>query len=242
MQAMDKKHVVVVEDDDLQREVIAEYLARSGFNVSQAADGATFRDLMRQRAIDLAIVDLQLPDADGFDLIRLLRETGRCGIIVLTANDDPTDRVVGLEVGADDFVVKPHPPRELLARVRSVLRRLAETEIGAAPRLAAEPPAMDFGGWTLDVMVRGVRGPSGEQVDLTISEFALLKELLAHPGEVMERDQLMRNVFHRPWTYEDRSLDVLVARLRRKLEPAAGSMRIGSVRGTGYVLSGSTLQ
>lgn len=239
---MDKKHIVVVEDDGLQREVISEYLARSGFDVSQAPDGATFRELIRQRAIDLAIVDLQLPDADGFDLIRLLRENRRCGIIVLTANDDPTDRVVGLEVGADDFVVKPHPPRELLARVRSVLRRLADVEVAPPPSLAAEPPSMDFGGWTLDVMVRGLRGPSTEQIDLTISEFALLKELLAHPGEVMERDQLMRNVFHRPWSYEDRSLDVLVARLRRKLEPAAGSMRIGSVRGTGYVLSGSTLQ
>ncbi|WP_427024696.1 response regulator transcription factor [Aureimonas ureilytica] len=239
---MDKKHIVVVEDDALQREVISEYLSRSGFDVSQAPDGASFRQLVHQRAIDLAIVDLHLPDADGFDLIRLLRETRRCGIIVLTANDDPTDRVVGLEVGADDFVVKPHPPRELLARVRSILRRLADAEVVTPPSLAAEPPAMDFGGWTLDIMVRGLRGPSAEQIDLTISEFALLKELLAHPGEVMERDQLMRNVFHRPWSYEDRSLDVLVARLRRKLEPAAGSMRIGSVRGTGYVLSGSILQ
>lgn len=239
---MEKKHIIVVEDDALQREVISEYLSRSGFDVSQAPDGAAFRELVRQRAVDLAIVDLQLPDADGFDLIRLLRDTQRCGIIVLTANDDPTDRVVGLEVGADDFVVKPHPPRELLARVRSVLRRITDTETIATPRLAAEPPAMDFGGWTLDVMVRGLRGPAAEQIDLTVSEFALLKELLAHPGEVMERDQLMRNVFHRSWSYEDRSLDVLVARLRRKLEPAAASMRIGSVRGTGYVLSGSTLQ
>ncbi|WP_062018214.1 response regulator transcription factor [Aureimonas sp. AU4] len=239
---MDKKHILVVEDDNLQREVIAEYLTRSGFEVLQAPNGASFREFVRQRPIDLAIVDLQLPDADGFDLIRVLRETRRCGIIVLTANDDPTDRVVGLEVGADDFVVKPHPPRELLARVRSVLRRLADTEVVSPPRLVAEPPVMDFGGWTLDVLVRGLRGPTTEQIDLTISEFALLKELLAHPGEVMERDQLMRNVFHRPWSYEDRSLDVLVARLRRKLEPAAGSMRIGSVRGTGYVLSGSTLQ
>lgn len=239
---MEKKHIVVVEDDDLQREVIATYLTRSGLEVSEASNGADFRELVRQRAIDLAIVDLQLPDADGFDLIRLLRETKRCGIIVLTANDDPTDRVVGLEIGADDFVIKPHPTRELLARVRSVLRRISDTAVLATPRLAAEPPITDFGGWTLDVMVRGLRGPSAEQIDLTISEFALLKELLAHPGEVMERDQLMRNVFHRPWSYEDRSLDVLVARLRRKLEPAAGSMRINSVRGTGYVLSGSTLQ
>jgi DNA-binding response OmpR family regulator len=239
---MDRKHIVVVEDDDLQREVIAEYLARSGFDVSQAPSGAAFRECVRSRAVDLAIVDLQLPDADGFDLIRLLRETKRCGIIVLTANDDPTDRVVGLEVGADDFVVKPHSPRELLARVRSVLRRLSDAEATALPRLTAEPPQIDFGGWTLDVMVRGLRGPLAEQIDLTISEFALLKELIAHPGEVMERDQLMRNVFHRPWSYEDRSLDVLVARLRRKLEPAGPAMRIGSVRGTGYVLSGSTLQ
>jgi DNA-binding response OmpR family regulator len=239
---MDRKHIVVVEDVDLQREVIAEYLTRAGFDVSQAPDGATLRQIARQREIDLAIVDLHLPDADGFDLIRHLRETKRCGIIVLTANDDPTDRVVGLEVGADDFLVKPHPPRELLARVRSVLRRLADVEPQSTPQLAAEPPVIDFDGWVLDVMVRGLRGPSSEKIDLTLSEFALMKELMAHPGEVMDRDQLMRNVFHRPWSYEDRSLDVLVTRLRRKLEPASVSMRIGSVRGTGYMLSVSSIQ
>lgn len=239
---MDKKHIVVVEDVDLQREVTSDYLARAGFEVSQAPNGAALRELARQKSIDLVIIDLQLPDADGFELIRYLRETKRCGIIILTANDDPTDRVVGLEVGADDFVVKPHPPRELLARVRSVLRRVQDAEPTTSPLLAAEPPALNFGGWTLDVMVRGLRGPQHEQIDLTLSEFALMKELIAHPGEVMERDQLMRNVFHRPWNYEDRSLDVLVTRLRRKIEPAGATMRIGSVRGTGYVLSVATMQ
>ena len=234
---MDKKHIVIVEDVDLQREVTAEYLSKASFEVSQAPTGTALREFAKYRDFDLAIIDLHLPDADGFELIRYLRETKRCGIIVLTANDDPTDRVVALEVGADDFMVKPHPPRELLARVRSVLRRLGAIEQDPPQPLAPEPPVVNFGGWALDVMVRGLRGPQAEQIDLTASEFALMKELIAHPGEVMDRDQLMRNVFHRPWNYEDRSLDVLIARLRRKLEPAGSTIRIGSVRGTGYVLS-----
>lgn len=234
-----RKHIVIVEDADLQREAVAEYLTRAGFEVSQAASGAELRAVTRARSVDLAIVDLQLPDEDGFSIVRHLREAQRCGIIMLTANNDPTDRVVGLELGADDFLVKPHPPRELLARVRSVIRRLAEAAPATTP--TAQSPLGAVGDWHLDGTRRCLVGPDGSSVDLTAAEYALVRELAGRPGEVLDRDHLMRVVFNRAWQYEDRSMDVLVTRLRRKLEPTGQAGRIKSVRGTGYVLSGQDL-
>ncbi|WP_152048552.1 response regulator transcription factor [Aureimonas psammosilenae] len=127
---MDKKHIVIVEYVDVQREVLAEYLARAGFQVSQAANGAALRTLCLDRRIDFAVVDLHLPDEDGFSLIKFLHETQKCGIIMLTANDDPTDRIVGLEVGFSDYLIKPPPSRDLLARIRSLLRRLSKNNGG----------------------------------------------------------------------------------------------------------------
>ncbi|GGE11807.1 DNA-binding response regulator [Aureimonas endophytica] len=232
---MDRKHVVVVEDVEMQREAIAEYLTRAGFEISQADSGAALREICQQRAVDVAVVDLNLPDEDGFSLIKFLRETQRCGIIMLTANDDPTDRIVGLEVGADDYLVKPHPPRELLARIRSLLRRLAElapAEAGPAKKVIAQ-----LGHWRLDEQNRALRGPSDELLNLTAAEYLLLKELSQRAGAVLDREHLMQAVFHRAWQYEDRSMDVLVTRLRRKLEPTGESHRIKSVRGAGYILN-----
>lgn len=240
---MERKHIVIVEDVDLQRDAIVEYLSRAGFELSGAASGAELRGICESRKVDVAIVDLHLPDEDGLDLVRFLRDTQRCGIIVLTANDDPTDRIVGLEVGADDFVTKPHPPRELLARIRSILRRLDEAPAAEAkPALASPISETAMSGWRLDVSVRCLRGPDNQHIDLTAAEYALMKELISQPGEALDREHLMRSVFHRSWTYEDRSMDVLVTRLRRKLEPIGIAHLIKSVRGTGYVLSTATMQ
>jgi two-component system OmpR family response regulator len=228
---MSKHHVVVVDDAHHFREGVAEYLSRNGFEVSQAASGAEFRAIVAGGGCDLAIIDLELPDEDGFDLVRHLRQRDGCGIIIMTANNDPTEIVVGLELGADDYVVKPLPMREILARVRTVLRRTADTAAAVAPE---GPRAVTFGDWTLDTRHRALKGSDGALLELTGGEYALMTELGATDGAILGRDHLMRAVFQRDWQYDDRGMDVLVARLRKKLVPTGLGCHIKSVRGTGY--------
>ncbi|GGD93671.1 transcriptional regulatory protein AruR [Aureimonas endophytica] len=232
---MKRPRILVVEDVDVQREAIAEYLARNGFDVTQAPDGNTFRSLAVQVAFDLAIIDLHLPDEDGLNIVRDLRARDRCGIIVLTANDDQTDKIVGLELGADDFLTKPVPLRELLARIRTILRRVSTSQLDAVP--PAIPVALQFGNWILDDQQRALRNDTGDRLPLTAAEYILLRELMQKAGVVLDREHLMKAVFHRSWQYEDRSLDVLVTRLRRKLEPTGENERIKAVRGVGYILN-----
>lgn len=224
---------MVVEDVEVQRQMLSEYLKRSGFDVDEAGDGAQLRALCAANRYDLAVVDLHLPDEDGLDLVRFLRSTQDAGIIVLTGNDDPTDRIVGLEIGADDYLVKPHPPRELLARARGVLRRCGTSAAAPAP---AAKTVVALGDWTLSDESRSLVSGSGVRVDLTPSEFVLMREFLAAPGKILDREHLMRSVFNRAWEYEDRAMDVLVTRLRQKIEPTREGHRIKSVRGQGYML------
>jgi two-component system OmpR family response regulator/two-component system torCAD operon response regulator TorR len=227
-----RRKAIVVEDVDVQREAVTEYFRKNGFEVDAAQDGASFRRLCAANRYDLAIVDLHLPDEDGMDLVRLLRDTQACGIIVLTGNDDPTDRIVGLEVGADDFLVKPHMPRELLARARSVLRRMTPAAAQPPAQVVHEQPTL--GEWRLEVGARALGNGKGGRVDLTPAEFTLMRELLNAGGSVLSREHLMMAVYNRTWEYEDRSIDVLVARLRPKLFAVGIADRLKSVRTQGY--------
>lgn len=226
--------IVVVDDCNLIRDAVSALLEREGFGVTAVQSGHELRELVGARPVDLVVVDLQMPGEDGYSLTRFLRETCDCGIIMLTGKADTTERVIGLEVGADDFVAKPYEARELVARVRSVLRR---SRGRARPDAATAPEGRrSFGAWALDLDTRRVVTGEGGAVELTTAEFNLLSEFTGKPGRVLTREFLLQAVYARPWDYYDRSIDVLVTRLKRKLEQAAvDTAVIKSVRGAGYV-------
>jgi DNA-binding response OmpR family regulator len=229
------EHIVIVDDDELLRNRLAGYLVREGFRVTAVDGAAAARDIVRRQGIDLAIVDLGMPGEDGLSLTRYLREQSDFGIIILTGKGHSNDRAIGLEVGADDYIAKPFNLRELLARVRSVLRR-------TRPRAAAEPPAdrsiVRFGGWRLDLARRTLAASRGKAVHLTAAEFQLLSILVANPNQVLGRDRLLEIVAARKWDPYDRTVDQHISRLRRKLEkdPKQPQM-IKSIRGRGYVFT-----
>jgi two-component system, OmpR family, response regulator len=239
---VNSKHILVVDDCGPLRETVAAYLGGEGYRVSLAADGEAMRETIARDPADLVIVDLMLPGEDGISLTRYLREHHHCGIIVLTASLDIMNCVVGLEIGADDYISKPHKSRELLARIRSVLRR-----VGSAPRKA--PPAtvvhnvVRFANWCFDLNARQLSRENGEIVELTTGEFNLLSELVAKPGRILNREQLLQAVHNRSWDYFDRSIDVLVTRLRRKLELDGNTPTlIKTVRGAGYIFTAAILR
>lgn len=236
---INRKHILVVEDCEPLREAVAIYLGREGYRVSMAGDGWAMREKIAHDPPDLVIVDLTLPGEDGFSITRYLREHHRCGIIVLTASLDLTNRVVGLEIGADDYVSKPHNARELLARVRSVLRRVNRSgHEGTPPTVVSN--VVRFATWQFDLPSHRLTDENGHNVDLTTGEFNLLREFVANPGRVLSREHLLQAVHNRNWDYFDRSIDVLVTRLRRKLEPeGAARTIIRTVRGAGYLFTAS---
>jgi DNA-binding response OmpR family regulator len=235
-----QKHVLVVDDYKPFREVAEAQLIGEGYRVSLAEDGAAMRRLLARESVDLVLVDLALPSENGLSLVRFLRENHRCGIIVVSGRNDLTDRVVGLEVGADDYVAKPYETRELLARVNSVLRRVGNTSAALA-RPAAPAPGREvlaFAHWRFDAAARHLLAPGGEVVELTSGEFNLLSEFIAHPAEVLSRERLLQAVHNRNWDYFDRSIDVLVTRLRRKIEASPEQPAIvKTVRGAGYLFT-----
>ncbi len=231
------KHVIVVDDCAPLRETIAVHLRGEGYRVSLAADGETMRNTIARDPADIVIVDLMLPGEDGFSLTRYLREHHRCGIIMLTASRDAINRVVGLEIGADDYVLKPHESRELLARIRSVLRRVDSAVQPSSPS-TFEHEMVRFACWRLDLGTRQLTEETGRVVELTTGEYNLLREFITTPGRVLNREHLLRVVHHRAWDHFDRSIDVLVTRLRRKLESVKNTPAlIKSVRGAGYVFA-----
>jgi DNA-binding response OmpR family regulator len=225
-------HIIVVDDDPDVRETVAEYLRRNGYAVSEADGGAAMREMLVSRPIDLAILDVNMPGDDGLTLARELRGSGSAGIILLTARSDDLDKIVGLEVGADDYVTKPFNPRELLARVKAVLRRAKNGEGGTAT-LGRE---VQMGRCRLNLDTRRLYEPDGSDVAITAMEFDLLRTFAENPRRVLSRDQLLDLAHNKEMEPFDRSIDTRITRIRRKIEPdPAKPDCIRTVRGAGYV-------
>jgi DNA-binding response OmpR family regulator len=229
------EHIVIVDDDELLRGRLAAYLAGEGFRVTTADSAATFRSIMRRERIDLALVDLTMPGEDGLSLTRFLREQSDIGVVILTGKGDPIERAIGLEVGADDYVAKPFHLRELLARVRSVLRR---TKSRSDRDPGAGAPVVRFAGWRLDLAKRSLTSPRGKTVPLTTAEYQLLEAFVANPNQVLGRERLLQLVAARQWQPYDRTIDQHISRVRRKLErdPKQPDL-IKSIRGQGYLFA-----
>jgi len=235
-------HLAVLDDEPDITLLLANYLKGHGFRVTQVHSGRDLLGLMAQDKPELVLLDLGLPGEDGFAIARQLREHWRCGLVIVTGRGDPVDKVVGLEIGADDYVTKPFDLRELLARIKAVLRRLTPPEAAptaAAPPAPAAPPPRDrlhFSGWTLDTAARRLLSPGGEEVALTAGEFDLLAVFVRHPGRVLSRDFLLEQTRGREAGPFDRTIDVQVGRLRKKLEQDPENPQlIKSVRGAGYL-------
>jgi two-component system phosphate regulon response regulator OmpR len=226
-------HIVVVDDDPDVRETVAEYLRRNGFAVTEADGGAALRDVMAARPIDLALLDINMPGDDGLTLAREIRGSGPAGIIMLTANSDDLDKIVGLEVGADDYVTKPFNPRELLARVKAVLRRAKQSGDGATATLGRE---VQMGKCRLNLDTRRLFEADGSEVPLTAMEYDLLRTFAEHPRRVLSRDRLLDLAHSKEMEPFDRSIDTRITRIRRKIEvdPTKPDC-LRTVRGAGYV-------
>jgi two-component system, OmpR family, response regulator len=227
-------HVLVVDDDAEIRKLLGEYLERNGFRVSLATDGAEMRRALDRSRPDLVVLDLMLPGESGLTLCRDLRVESSLPVIMLTARADEVDRIVGLEMGADDYLAKPFSPRELLARIRSILRRAR----GLAGPARSAAHQLRFAGWTLDLAARQLLAPDGVVVALSGAEFKLLSVFAEHPNRVLDRNQLMDLTVGRDGAPFDRSIDVQVSRLRLRLRDDAREPRIiKTVRNEGYVLA-----
>src|SRR5438874_2144166 len=231
----DNGHILVVDDQQEIRDVVQEYLTGEGFRVSTAHDGAGMRRVLSQSAADLVILDLMLPGEDGLTLARSLRSQSGIGIIILTGRGETVDRIIGLEMGADDYLPKPFHLRELLARVKSVLRRVQSRSGETTPTGRSR---VRFVGWNLDLSSRELLSPSGEEVRLTTGEFDLLAAFVNNANQVLSRDRLLDLARNREAGPFDRTIDVQVGRLRRKLEddPQNPSL-IKTVRGSGYIFT-----
>ena len=241
-----KPHILVVDDDRFVRELVEIYLAAEGYRATTVADGEAMREVMSRDPAQLVIMDLKLPGADGLTLTRYLRANYDVGIVILTTHNDAVDRVIGLDCGADDYVTKPFDQRELMARIRSVLRRVTTPRVP----VSATPAALDMAIAKAEIMFHGYRldldnmmlvSPHGEKVLLTDYEAQLLSHLARNTGKIMSRDMLMDLVMHRSRDPLDRSIDILVTRVRRKIEPNPRRPAvIKTVRGSGYVIPTNT--
>jgi len=233
--------ILVVDDDREIRQLLRAAFEGEGMLVREASHGAECGDILSREPVDLVTLDLNLGGEDGLKIARDLRAKRNVPIVMITGKADPIDRIVGLELGADDYIVKPFHMREVVARVRAVLRRYEAGNARAADAdLNTGKPRYDFEGWKCDVARREVQTPAGATVDLTTAEFNLLSLLLERPGRVLSRDELMDMLKGHDWSPIDRSIDALVARLRKKIEPQSERpVLIKTVRGVGYVFAGS---
>jgi DNA-binding response OmpR family regulator len=228
--------ILVVDDDARIGRLLAHFLGGAGYAVRTASSGEEMRRLIMATSPDLVILDLMLAGEDGFELARELRSQSDVPIIVLTGKTDIFDKVIGLEIGADDYVTKPFDNRELLARVHSVLRRNSRNE-NVIPK--SDPSVARFAGWTLDMPAYELTSPGGEKIVLTSSEFHLLSALVTRHSRVLPREEILEMVAGRDWSPVDRSVDVLVGKLRKKIETDPKNPRlIKTIRGVGYKFTG----
>jgi two-component system OmpR family response regulator len=227
----DLARIIVVDDDPGIRDVITEFLTRHGFEVEGAADAQELAAALARRSADLVVLDVMMPGEDGLQICRRLSGTGGPAVIMLSAMGEETDRIVGLELGADDYLPKPCNPRELLARVRAVLRRRGDPR-GQEGDLGAQ---CEFSGWRLDLVRRELRTPEGVMVNLSGGEFSLLRAFVERPQRVLTRDQLLDLARGPDSDAYDRAIDVQISRLRRKLDDGGGVELIRTVRNEGYM-------
>lgn len=230
-------HILVVDDDDQVRTLLRNRFEKEGFEVTEACNAVELRAGLEARAVDLITLDLTLGRDDGLVLAREIRATRNVPIIMISAKDEEIDRVVGLELGADDYIVKPFSPREVVARVKAVLRRYG---VDGAPNGAAESTGarLSFEGGVLDTGRREFMSPAGVLIELTTTEFNLLELFLRHPQRVLSRDEIMNLLKGHDWSAFDRSVDSAIARLRKKIEPDPDRPRhVKTVRSVGYVFS-----
>jgi two-component system OmpR family response regulator len=224
--------ILIVDDDPEIRDLLAHFLTQHGYQASTAADGVAMDAELARQAADLVVLDLMLPGEDGLSICRRLSTNSATSIIMLTAVSEETDRIVGLEMGADDYLVKPFNPRELLARIKAVLRRTAQAGDAGAARL------LIFEGWRLDLGRRELKRADGTLIPLSTGEFDLLVVLAEHPQQVMSRDELLDRTRGRESGPFDRSIDVQLSRLRRKIEVDSKAPEIiKTIRSGGYMFS-----
>ncbi len=235
-----QEHLLVVDDDGRIRQMLARYFEEEGYRVTAVVDGKAMREALARGAADLVLLDLMLgPGESGLDLARDLRSRSDIPIIMLTGRDDVVDRIVGLEVGADDYIAKPFHLREVLARIKTVLRRRGKVDRPSDSASAEQ--LIRFDGWQLDLDRRRLSRPDGSEVVLTTGEFEILAVMARHPGRVFSRDMLMDLTRGRQLEAFDRTIDAQIARLRKKVETdARNPLLVKSVRGVGYVFTGKS--
>lgn len=233
---IEKAHILVVEDELTSRLTLAGYFEKEGYRISTAENGQQMRAAFEKGDVDLIMLDIRLPDEDGLTLLRDVRRASDIGVIMVTSKSDDVDRIVALEMGADDYVIKPFNPRELLARTKNLLRRL-----NAAKPAKPESRQLQFEGWTLDLDQRSLTNLDEQDVRLTRGEFELLAALVSNKGRVLTRDSLLDHLNHRDWDPTDRTVDVLVGRVRKKIEPdPKDPVFIITVHGIGYLFTGGS--
>lgn len=226
-------HILIVEDDLVASTTLSAYISKEGYRVSTAPDGQAMRDIFAKGDVDLILLDINLPDEDGFSLLKEIRRQSEVGVIMVTGKAEDIDRIVALELGADDYVVKPFNIRELFARAKNLLRRTMSARL-----VLKDEPVKRFAGWSLSIPCRTLTSPNGEDVRLTRFEFELLVTLSKNSGRVLSRDSLIDHVSGRDRASSDRTIDVLIGRLRRKIELVPNDPRIIlTVQGVGYVLA-----
>ncbi len=226
------KTLLVVDDDDEIRELLCDYLTETGYHVLAAADGQQMWQMLGAHKVSLVVLDVTLPGEDGLSLCRQLQGTPGLGVIMLSAKGSPLDRIIGLEVGADDYLAKPFEPRELVARIKAVMRRPGQVQ--AAPESTSEP----FAGYRLDHVKRQLHPPAGATITLPRSDYRVLRDLLAAHNQVLSRDQLTRSAMGRDYLPDDRSVDMCISRLRQHFKSELGErVHILTIRNEGYLLS-----
>ena len=235
---MSEPHILLVDDERDIRDPLAAYLGRNAMRVTKAEDAAAARQILAAHAIDLILLDIMMPGEDGLSLAGFVRATSGIPVILLTAKAEDMDRIIGLELGADDYVTKPFNPRELLARINAVLRRQAAAQAASSIEGAS---TLAFEGWHIDLRLRELRNPDGARVAVTSAEFDLLRTFCERPGRVLSRDSLLDLTQGRNTGSFERSIDVLVSRIRRKIEPnPADPTIIKTVRSGGYLFTPRT--